>query len=89
MVFVGTLQEYELFKGFAPQCKFDYYPTNDALELARVIAGGKLFVGNQSLGLAIAHGLYKKVICEEWALNANCRIERPGACYELTEEVLK
>ncbi len=89
MVFVGHRQEHELFKGFAPQCKFDYYPTKDALELARVIAGAKLFVGNQSLALAIAHGLYKKVIAEEWKLNANCRIERPGACYELTEEVLK
>ncbi len=89
MVFVGHRQEHELFKGFAPQCKFDYYPTKDALELARVIAGAKLFVGNQSLALAIAHGLYKKVMVEVWPQNDNCRMNRPGACYELTEEVLK
>lgn len=88
MVFVGTLQEYELFCGMAPHCKFDYYPTKDALELARVIAGCKLFAGNQSLALAIAHGLYKKVVVEEWKLNPNTRIQREGASYGVPEELL-
>lgn len=86
-VFVGTPQEYELFKGFAPTYKFDYYPTKDCLELARVIAGAKLFCGNQSLALAIAHGLYKKVMVEEWALNPNTRIERAGAIYGIPKEL--
>jgi hypothetical protein len=89
MVFVGTYKEYESLCGMAPEFKFDYYGTKDALELARVIAGAKLFIGNQSLALAIAHGLGKQVLVEEWALNANCRIERPGAYYKLTEEMLK
>jgi hypothetical protein len=89
MVFVGTEQEYELFSGFAPACKFDYYPTANALDLARVIAGARWFAGNQSLALAIAHGLYKSVVVEEWGLNANCRIERPNAVYGMAEEWLK
>lgn len=88
MTFVGTLQEYELFCGFAPQCKFDYRPTKDALELARVIAGCKLFCGNQSLALAIAHGLHKKVMVETWPLNSNCVVERPGAVYGVPQELL-
>jgi hypothetical protein len=88
MTFVGTPQEYEAFCGFAPQCKFDYRPTKDALELARVIAGAKLCVMNQSLPLAIAHGLHKKVVVEEWTKNPNTRIERPGAYYKLSEEML-
>jgi hypothetical protein len=88
MVFVGTHQEYELLCGMAPTFKFDYYETKNALELARVIAGSKLFVGNQSLPLAIAHGLRKCVIVEEWKSNPNTRIERLGAWYELTEEML-
>jgi len=87
MVFVGTFQEYELFKGFAPTYKFDYYPTKDCVELARVIAGAKLFCGNQSLTLAIAHGLYKKVMVEEWKLNPNTRIERAGAIYGIPKEL--
>jgi len=88
MVFVGTYQEYELLKGFAPHCPFDYYKTRDALELAQVIAGGKLFVGNQSLALAIAHGLHKPLVCETWPKNANCVIERPGAYYKVPESWL-
>lgn len=86
MLFVGTHQEYELLCGMAPTYKFDYYHTKDALELAQVIAGAKMFVGNQSLPLAIAHGLNKTVLCETWQANANCCIERPGAYYKLPEE---
>jgi hypothetical protein len=89
MVFVGTEQECELFRGFAPRHKFDYYPTANALELARVIAGAKWFVGNQSLPLAIAHGLHKPVVVEEWPANANCRIQRPNAFYDFPKSWLK
>ncbi len=85
IVFVGTYQEYELFGGFAPHCKFDYYHTKNALELAQVIAGAKLFVGNQSLPLAIAHGLYKPVLVEEWEKNPNTRLIRPNAYYAMQE----
>jgi hypothetical protein len=88
MVFVGTYQEYELLCGMAPMFKFEYLETKNALELAQVIAGAKLCVMNQSLPLAIAHGLHKKVVVCEWPSNPNCRISRPGALYELTEEML-
>lgn len=89
MVFVGTPKEHELLCGMAPHCRIEYRPTRDALELARVIAGAKLFIGNQSLGLAIAHGLGKQVLVEEWAANPNTHIERPGAYYKVTEEMLR
>jgi len=89
MVFVGTEREYNLFKGFAaPKFHIPHYPTKDCLELARVIAGAKVFCGNQSLPLAIAHGLGKPVVVEEWSLNANCHIERPNAVYGMPEELL-
>jgi hypothetical protein len=88
IVFVGTQQEYDSLSGMAPHHKFEYRPTKDALELARVIAGAKLCVMNQSLPLAIAHGLHKKVVVCEWLSNPNCHIKRPGAFYELTEEML-
>ena len=36
----------------------------DFLELARVIHGAKLFIGNQSSPLAVAHGMFKTLIME-------------------------
>jgi len=89
MLFVGTAQEYELLCGMAPGYKFEYRPTKDALELARVIAGAKLFVGNQSLPLAIAHGLGKTVCVEEWKANPNTRMVRDNAYYGIPEWWLK
>ena len=85
IVFVGTQEEAELFGGFAPSKRIAYHRTKDALELAQVIAGAARFVGNQSLALAIAHGLGKPVCVEEWPGNANCRIERRGAVYGVPE----
>lgn len=83
MVFVGTSQEAEVFQGFAPEKKVPHYPTKDALELARYIAGAKLCIMNQSLPLAIAHGLHKWVLVETWPLNSNCVIHRENAMYEV------
>lgn len=81
MVFVGTPQEASVFQGFAPEKQVPHYPTKDALEMARVVAGAKLCIMNQSLPLAIAHGLYKRVITECWSANSNCEIHRAGATY--------
>ncbi len=82
MVFVGTPQEAELFEGFQVGKKLmPHYVTKDMLHLARVIAGAKVFIGNQSSPLAIAHGLGKNVICENWPLNSNCILNRPNAIY--------
>lgn len=83
MFFVGTLQEYELFRGFCPECDFPYQPTKDCLELARYIAGAKILFGNQSLCMAIAHGLGKPVLCETWPQNPNVVINRPNAFYKI------
>jgi hypothetical protein len=86
MVFVGDEMEYQLFRGFAPNCKFDYCVTSNALALARVIAGAEKFAGNQSFALAIAHALQKPVAVEEWPLNRNTRIDRPMAVYGFPEQ---
>lgn len=89
MVFVGSRQEGELFQGFAPDKKVPHYPTKDALELARVVAGAKLCIMNQSLPLAIAHGLNKSVIVECWLGNPNCEIQRPNTVYCRNENQLE
>lgn len=82
MIFVGNESEASLFDGFgAPNIRIPWDETKDMLSLARIIAGAKVFVGNQSSPLAIAHGLCKNVIVETWPLNSNCELERDNAIY--------
>lgn len=82
MVFVGDESEARVFQGFgAPKHKIYWHQTSNMLELARVIAGASICVMNQSAPLAIAHGLCKPVVVEEWPGNPNCHLEREGAIY--------
>lgn len=81
MVFVGDRLEAEIFQGFSAPKAIPHQPTKDMLGMARVIAGAKVVIANQSSALAIAHGLGKRVIVEEWSGNSNCRLNRPGAIY--------
>lgn len=81
ILFVGTDQEAELFQGFAVPRRIAYQPTLNLHEMARVIAGANLFIGNQSAAMAIAIGMGKRVICDEWPLNPNCRIQVQGGGY--------
>lgn len=82
MVFVGSDLEAHTFQGFGlPKFKIPHRKTENLLELARVIAGGKMFVGNQSCPLAIALGLGQNVIVETWELNPNCMLNRENAIH--------
>jgi len=62
-VFIGLSDEYEEFKKFSGW-NLDYYPVKDMLELAQVIAGSEMFIGNQSSALALAQGLGVNYIFE-------------------------
>lgn len=62
-VFVGSEQEHEMFEK-ATKIKIDYYKTKNLLELAQVIQGCEMFIGNQSAALSIAIGLGKTYWCE-------------------------
>lgn len=82
MFFVGLPEEYQAFKIYAlPVNDIPFVPTSNLADLARYIHGAKLFIGNQSTPLAIAHGLCKNVIVESWMANCNCELKRPGAIY--------
>ena len=75
-LFVGLPEEHRLFEeelGRVP-----YHPTRDLLELARLIAGCELFVGNQSAPYAIAEGLKVETILEVCPEHDNCLFDRPG-----------
>jgi hypothetical protein len=78
-VFVGAKEEHQAFvKKFG---KVPYHETPTLMDLAQVIAGADLFVGNQSTPLALAHGLGKRVWVEEHERSPDCHINRAGACY--------
>lgn len=78
-VFVGTESEHI---NFCATCgEVPHYKTATLLEAARVIAGAKLFVGNQTATHAIAEGLKKNIILEVWPGGPNCLVFRPGVLH--------
>jgi hypothetical protein len=60
--FVGMKDEFDDLKNQIPSLK--YLPVSNAFELAQVIAGSKLFIGNQSFPFSIAEGLKVKRVLE-------------------------
>ena len=73
-VFVGMSDEHDNFcheVGPIP-----YHPTADYLELARVIAGAKLFIGNQSTPYAMAEAMKQNAILEACPGCADCQFDR-------------
>lgn len=77
-IFVGLPEEYA---EFSQLCQCTYVETKDFLELARIIAGCKAFVGNQSCPFAIAEGLKVPRALEvcPWAQNV---IPEGDNCYD-------
>jgi hypothetical protein len=78
---VGSLDEHREFcERFGA---VNYLQTNSMLSLAQVIAGSKLFVGNQSAPMAIALGLGGRVIQESCFETPNCILPRDGSQFIL------
>jgi len=78
-VFVGLASEHEDFvKDFGD---LPYRPTSNFLELARLIAGCRLYIGNQSLPYAICEGLKHNSVLEVWREGPNCLFKRKNAIY--------
>lgn len=63
-----------------------YVQTNNMLELAQVIAGCNLFIGNQSSPYAMAEGMKKNCILEVCPYVPNCLFNRPN-CFHLHNSV--
>lgn len=75
LLFVGLPVEHEKFESDW-KCKVSYWGVKNFLEMARIIAGGKAFVGNQSFPLSIAIGAGQRVIVEECPRSPDCRFKR-------------
>jgi hypothetical protein len=62
VVFVGLREEYEDFKRQVPSAR--WVQVQDFLELARIVAGARLFIGNQSFPYSLAEGLKVRRVLE-------------------------
>jgi hypothetical protein len=62
--FIGLPEEFEDFRRRHGLANLSYWPCSDALEFAEAIASSDLFLGNQSLGFAIAEGLKVRRVLE-------------------------
>ncbi|ATC62894.1 hypothetical protein CMV30_02340 [Nibricoccus aquaticus] len=62
VVFVGLRDEYEDFKRKVPSAR--WVEVRDFLELARIVAGARLFIGNQSFPYSLAEGLKVRRVLE-------------------------
>jgi len=76
-VFVGLPEEHEVFCAACGDVA--RYPTADLYQAAKVIAGAKLFIGNQSACFWMAEGMKKNIVLEVWPSGPNSLIHRPGA----------
>ena len=82
-VFVGLAGEHAEFViafGAVP-----HFPTANHLELAQVIAGAELFIGNQSSPYAIAEALKMRTVLEVCLAYRNCTFNRSNGIYGLVE----
>jgi len=87
-VFIGFESEYKKFSEVV-ELEIPWHPTKTILEFARVIKGAKLYIGNQSLGFALAEGMKVPRILE---VHHHCPSSLPlsnNARIILTEKILK
>lgn len=78
-IFIGHKDEYD---DFVYQIgKVSYYECRDLLEMASVINGSELFIGNQSCGMAMAIGMGKSFLQETCPSEPNCVFKLANAQY--------
>lgn len=70
-IFIGFEDEYEEFKK-CTGLNVERYPARSILEIARVVKGSKLFIGNQSLGFALAEAMKHPRVLEVYYFAPNC-----------------
>lgn len=78
-VFVGLPEEHEQFEKMFSNIR--YQPVNDFLQLAEIINGAELFVGNQSFALSLAVAMQKPFLQEYYPIYHDCIFDRKNARY--------
>lgn len=80
LMFVGTKEEHSAFEANIGQ-RVEFKPCENLLELARLIKGSELFIGNQSCPFWIAAGLGVPIVQETYPRQPDSIIRRPNAHY--------
>lgn len=75
LLFVGTMDEHREFCRIYSS-DIEFHPVPDFLELAKVIAGSRGFIGNQSFPMALALGVGQRVLQEAWPNSPDCFFQR-------------
>lgn len=83
--FVGQEKHHKLFQD-KYQLEIPYCKIESALEFAELIKGSKLFIGNQSIGFALAEGLKHPRILEVYYWRNNCWPTGKNGYTKLTKE---
>lgn len=77
LLFVGHPQEHADFQQTF-KTRTAFWNCVDFLEFARLIAGARGFIGNQSFPNAIALGCGQRVLQESWPTSPDCLLTRPN-----------
>jgi hypothetical protein len=82
LLMVGLPHEHAQFQG--SYGKVEFYAIRDYLDLAQMIAGSYLFIGNQSSPMAVAQGLKHRLIQETCLWTPDCIFPHNDAqyCYD-------
>jgi hypothetical protein len=89
IAFVGLKEEYENFiKIYGMRERIFYYPTANFKDLAQVIKGCKVFIGNQSAPYAVSELLKVNRIQECCKYTANCKGSSNNSLDVITQEDL-
>jgi hypothetical protein len=85
-VFVGLEEEWQAFR--STYFDLEFYKVSSLLDFAQVVTGAKLFVGNQSFGLALADAFLVPRVAELWEPNP-IRMSAVKAHHILTQDVVE
>lgn len=81
-IFVGLPEEHTAFCSFVGW-QVEHVRFGNLLNLARLIAGARVFVGNQSAPFWIAMALGCRTVQESWTEGLNSIVHREGAVYPI------
>ncbi|UCH96093.1 MAG: hypothetical protein JSV88_04365 [Candidatus Aminicenantes bacterium] len=87
-IFIGFEDEYEEFKA-CTGLNIERYPAGSILEIARVIKGSKLFMGNQSLGFALAEAMKHPRVLEVYYVAPNCIPQSLNGHIKLSKKMVR
>ena len=78
-IFVGLIEEHSDFVKMFGHIR--YYQVANMLEMAEIINGADIFIGNQSSPMSLAIALHKPFVQEVFSKVPDCKFDRPNCTY--------